>query len=239
MTPTAKALTLGCAALALASCGRITEVGRTPPLAPIAGSPEHFAMTAPTPAPVRATVTRAPTASLWNAGRGSLLGDRRASLRGDILTVLIAIDDRAEISNSTQRGRSNGANVGIDNLFGIEDMIPLPITDGVGLNASSETGGDGSIRRRERLTLQIAATVVEVLPNGALRIEGTQEVRINNEVRVLLVSGFVRPEDVTRQNQITYEKIASARISYGGRGHITDVQSPRIGSQIADIVLPF
>jgi flagellar L-ring protein FlgH len=72
-----------------------------------------------------------------------------------------------------------------------------------------------------------------------LRIQGSQEVRVNFEIRELLVSGFVRPEDISRQNEITYDKIASARISYGGRGQISDVQQPRYGQQVIDRVLPF
>ena len=95
------------------------------------------------------------------------------------------------------------------------------------------------MRRNERLELRIAATVTSVLPNGVLAIEGTQEVRVNFELRELLVSGYVRREDITRQNEITYDKIASARVSYGGRGQITDVQQPRYGQQVADIILPF
>jgi flagellar L-ring protein precursor FlgH len=81
--------------------------------------------------------------------------------------------------------------------------------------------------------------VTSVLDNGILRIEGSQEVRVNFEIRELLVTGYVRPEDVSRQNEVTYDKIASARISYGGRGQITDVQQPRYGQQITDILLPF
>ena len=107
------------------------------------------------------------------------------------------------------------------------------------LDSSGSSGGDGSVSRQEELTLRVAATVMEVLPNGVLSIQGTQEVRVNFELRELLVSGYIRPADISRQNEITYDKIAAARISYGGRGQITDVQQPRIGQQIADIILPF
>jgi len=106
-------------------------------------------------------------------------------------------------------------------------------------NSSSSFNGDGSVQRNEQLELKVAATVTRVMPNGVLAIEGLQEVRVNFELRELLVSGFVRPEDITRQNEITYDKIASARISYGGRGQISDMQQPRYGQQAADIVLPF
>ena len=113
------------------------------------------------------------------------------------------------------------------------------LDEAVSLGSDSSSSGDGTIRRQEELTLRIAATVTNVLPNGVLEIAGTQEVRVNFELRELLVSGYVRPADVSRQNEITYDKIASARISYGGRGQITDVQQPRYGQQVLDMILPF
>ena len=113
------------------------------------------------------------------------------------------------------------------------------MANAVSTTSKSGSSGDGSVSRNEKLTLRVAATVVEKLPNGVLRIEGSQEVRVNFEIRELLVSGYVRPADISRKNEITYDKIASARISYGGRGQITDVQQPRYGQQIADIILPF
>ena len=130
-------------------------------------------------------------------------------------------------------------------LFGIPQAIDSVLPDGassaeaVATKSSSTYSGDGSVARNEKLTLRVAATVVEELPNGVLRIEGQQEVRVNFELRELLVTGFVRPIDISRQNEITYDKIAGARISYGGRGQITDVQQPRYGQQVADILLPF
>ncbi len=188
---------------------------------------------------------RAEGASLWTAGRASLLGDRRASLRGDILTVIIEIDDSAEFSNSSERERSGSEQMGIPNLFGIPQRIDGMLSQGgsladaVELDSTSRSAGEGSVRRNEELTLRVAATITEVLQNGVLRIEGSQEVRVNNEVRELLVSGYVRPEDISRQNSVAYDRIAAARISYGGRGLITDVQRPRYGQEVADAVLPF
>ncbi|KIT14296.1 flagellar basal body L-ring protein FlgH [Jannaschia aquimarina] len=232
------------AALAVGGCSRLQQVGKAPDLTAVSGGNEHFAMTAGPALPATAEL-RADDASLWEAGRQSLLGDRRAGRRGDILTVVISIDERAEFANSSSRSRSGSESLSVTDLFGIPqraaDALPegADLANAVDLNSSSDFGGDGAIRRKERLALRVAATVVEVLPNGVLRIEGTQEVRVNNEVRVLLVTGFVRPEDVTRLNEITYDKIASARISYGGRGQITDVQQPRYGQQVADILLPF
>ena len=123
----------------------------------------------------------------------------------------------------------------------LDEQLPSGATsaNAVSTAQSSSSTGAGSVRRNEKLTLRIAATVVEVMRNGVLRIQGTQEVRVNFKLRELIVTGFVRPGDISRQNEITYDKIAAARISYGGRGQITDVQQPRIGQQIADIILPF
>ena len=231
--------------LYLIGCGRLADVGRQPDFSPLEGSYEHHAM-ATIPLPERVEFRRPSQASsLWSQSRTSLLGDQRAKKRGDILTVVVEIDESAEISNDSQRSRSGSESLQIPQLLGIPQRVDERLPEGATLgNAvdtqqSSSSSGRGSVRRNEKLTLRIAVTVVEVLPNGILRIQGKQEVRVNFEIRELLVSGFVRPEDISRQNQVTYDKIASARISYGGRGQITDVQQPRYGQQIADIVLPF
>ncbi len=184
-------------------------------------------------------------ASLWSGQRSSLLGDRRAVRQGDILTVVIEIDERAEISNETDRSRSGSESLGIPQLGGLPQRLDDKLPEGassselVAINSNSSSSGDGSVKRNEKLTLRVAATIVDILPNGVLSISGSQELRVNFEMRELLVSGYVRPEDISRQNEITYDKIASARVSYGGRGQITDVQQPRIGQQVLDAVLPF
>lgn len=165
--------------------------------------------------------------------------------RGDIMTVAIEIDDSAEISNSTDRSRSASQQTGIPQLFGLPQRLDSRLPDGassaalVDLSSQSNASGDGSVRRNEKLTLRIAVTVTDVLPNGVLAIVGQQEVRVNFELRELIITGFVRPEDITRQNEITYDKIASARISYGGRGQISQMQQPRYGYQILESTLPF
>ncbi len=233
------------AGLALAACSRFEEVGKPPELSPVRDGDEYYAMITQ-PFPVTADDdTPSGRASLWNGGRDSLLGDRRALQQGDILTVVIEIDDSAEISNSSDRSRSGSESLGIPQLFGIPQRVDTRLPDGasladaVDLSSSSSSSGDGSTSRNEKLELRIAATVTGVLPNGVMQIVGRQEVRVNFELRELLVTGYVRPQDISRQNEITYDKIASARISYGGRGQITDVQQPRWGQQIADIILPF
>jgi len=232
--------------VSLTACARLSNVGQEPEFTPLQASPEATAMlTYGLGSELAVAEDRNDTPSLWTGDRGSLLGDRRAIQRGDILTVVIEIDDSASISNSTDRSRTGSESTSIPNLFGIPQRVDQELPAGASLStavdfsSSSNFGGDGSVQRNEQLELRIAATVVEVMPNGVLAIEGTQEVRVNFEMRELLVSGFVRPEDISRQNQITYDKLASARISYGGRGQISDMQQPRVGQQVADIVLPF
>lgn len=236
---------LALCAVSAAGCARLEAVGRAPELTPVTASAEHVAMATPVFAPITTEAEPLDRASLWTSGRRSLLGDRRARDRGDILTVVVEIDEGAEINNSTNRSRSGSASLEVPEFLGlpgvISDALPGDATldPAVELDSAQSSRGQGGVRRKERLTLRVAATVVDVLPSGVLRIEGRQEVRVNFELREMLVTGYVRPEDVSRQNEITYDKIAAARISYGGRGQITDVQQPRIGQQVADIILPF
>ncbi|MGB7319328.1 MAG: flagellar basal body L-ring protein FlgH [Planktotalea sp.] len=229
----------------LAACTSADHIGKPPSFTPMMETREHSAMIYPG---LPETVERhsiADASSLWRGDRKSLLGDRRALQQGDIMTVVIEIDDKAEISNTTSRSRDGSDDLSIPDFLGVPQRVVKKWPDGaspdnaIGLSSSSASKGDGSVRRKEKLTLRVAATIVEVLPNGVLAIEGTQEVRVNFEMRELLVNGYVRPEDISRQNEITYDKIASARISYGGRGQITDMQQPRYGRQILDAVLPF
>lgn len=231
--------------LALAACQKLDNVGRAPAFTPLQSGNEYHAMySAPLPDSVEPR-RAVDGASLWTGDRQSLLGDRRAGTRGDILTVVIEINDQASISNSTGRSRTGSEQMGVDGFFGLPQSIDAGLPDGASLGSAVSTSsngsfkGNGTVSRNEKLTLRIAATVVEVLPNGVLRIEGTQEVRVNFELRELTINGFARPGDISRQNEITYDKIAGARISYGGRGQISDVQQPRYGAQILDSVLPF
>ena len=242
MKPTALFLI---ALAATAGCQRLENVGKAPAFTPVEVSDEYYAMAGAGMPGANDRRIAADRASLWSGSRTSLLGDRRAAERGDILTVVIEIDERAEISNTTDRSRSSSTRMGVNGLLGIPQRInnalPMGATMADAVNTDSDMShqGDGSVRRNEKLTLRVAATIIETLPNGVLRIQGSQEVRVNFEVRELIVTGFVRPQDVSRQNEITYDKIAGARISYGGRGQITDVQQPRYGQQVADIILPF
>lgn len=231
--------------LVLCACARLDHFGKAPSFTPTQNSTEHVAMMDPGLPLTSRTNRPVDAASLWSGGRQSLLGDRRAMQRGDILTVVIEIDEEAQISNSTSRSRNGSENLSVPQLFGLPQRVndDLPegasMADAVSIDSDSSSGGDGSVSRREELTLRVAATVMQVLPNGVLAIQGSQEVRVNFELRELLVSGYVRPADISRQNEITYDKIAAARISYGGRGQITDVQQPRYGQQALDMILPF
>jgi flagellar L-ring protein precursor FlgH len=234
-----------CLALSLAACSRAANVGQPPELTSPRDTEEFLAMTNP-PLDLPPDSGRPEAAaSLWAGTQSSLISDRRAAVRGDILTVVIEIDDQAEISNSSGRNRSAGDSVSIPQMAGIPQRLADKLPEGASFDdladasSSSSYKGSGNISRRDKLTLRVAATVVDTLPNGSMQIEGTQEVRVNYELRELTVSGFVRPGDVDRSNEIAYDRIAGARISYGGRGQITDVQQPRYGQQIADILLPY
>lgn len=231
--------------LAMTACGRVSQIGQVPDMTAPEMGVEYQAMSS-----VGYGVTELPnrpdsTASLWSTAQNSLVADRRASSRGDLLTVVIEIDDRAEMQNTSDRSRTSSDKVSIPQMAGLPQRINDSLPEGASMEelaeakGSSNFKGSGNISRRDKMTLRIAATVVERLPNGILRIEGTQEVRLNYEVRVLTVSGFVRPSDIGRRNEIAYDRIAGARISYGGRGQISDVQQPRYGQQIADILLPY
>lgn len=231
--------------LAVAACGRLSEVGKAPAFSPVETGNEYFAMTSG--GLPGAPVPSGPTAqaSLWSGARASLLGDQRARQRGDILTVVVEINDKAEMTDTSGRSRTSSEKMGIPSMFGIPQRLDGALAEGssmadaVNTKGASNYQGTGNVQRKEKLTLRVAATIIQVLPNGVLQIQGSQEVRVNYEIRELVVTGFVRPEDISRQNEITYDKIAGARISYGGRGMISDVQQPRYGQQIADKLLPF
>jgi flagellar L-ring protein precursor FlgH len=231
--------------LILSACGNLSKVGHSPEFSAMPNSPAQNGVYSTLPA---VADDRGPTeqSSLWTAQRSSLLGDHRASARGDILTVVVEIDDQATINDSTGRSRTASDKMGMPSLFGIPQRLDAAVlpdgarsADLVSVNSASTFAGTGNVARREKVTLRLAATVVEELPNGVLRIAGQQQVRVNNEMRDLVVKGYVRPDDISRQNEVTYDKIAEAQISYGGRGQITDVQQPGWGQQAVDAIIPF
>jgi len=235
----------GLAAIMLGGCAGLNEAIAPPQLTPIqnpatiAGS-QRVSMPLPTPV----VEAQAPN-SLWRAGAKSFFNDQRASKIGDILTVNIEIADSAQLNNTTARSRTSTTETGIQALLGLEDTIQnaLPGTPSldpaVGFGSNSASNGAGSVNRQEKVKLTIAAVITDRLANGNLVIGGSQEVRINNELRELLVSGVIRPEDVAADNTIAHTKIAEARISYGGRGDISQVQRDKYGKLIYDQITPF
>ena len=245
-------LALALLALALLATGgcantfeRLSSVGEAPALAAVANPterPNYQPVTTPLPAPDAAPRL---ANSLWRPGAKAFFRDQRAARVGDILTVNVQIADTADINNTTERNRTAAENLGLPNLFGLETQLGKVLPEGVdpaalvGLTADGKFTGAGTVQRTETVNLTVAAMVVQVLPNGNLVIQGHQEVRVNFEVRELTVAGIVRPEDITATNTIRNTAIAEARISYGGRGQLTDVQQPRYGQQILDVLAPF
>ncbi len=233
--------------LGLSGCAfdRLTQVGQTPPLTQIQNPTARpgyrpVRMPMPTAAPVQRAAN-----SIWRQGSRAFFKDQRASNVGDILTIVIDINDKAKISNTTTRTRTNAENSSASALFGFEGNLKSFLPNGVNptnlldLDSSSSNSGGGTVDRDEDIELKIAAVVTQILPNGNMVIHGRQEMRINFEIRELQVAGIIRPEDIASTNTIKFEQIAEARIAYGGRGHITDVQQPRYGQQVLDIILPF
>jgi flagellar L-ring protein precursor FlgH len=181
-------------------------------------------------------------ASLWQPGARSFFHDPRASRIGDILTVNITVADAAKISNTTSRSRTNSEDASMANMFGLERYLQASHMDPsslVKMGSDTSNVGGGSVDRSETINLTLAALVTQVLPNGNMVIGGHQQVRVNGELRDLQISGIVRTEDITASNTVDLTQIAEARISYGGRGTVSDVQQPRLGSQLFDILMPW
>jgi flagellar L-ring protein FlgH len=232
-------------ALALGGCStldRISSLGEQPALSSIenpTSQPGYKPVQMPMPAAQPASYS---PNSLWRNGSRAFFKDQRAHQIGDILTVKVNLNDRAAIDNQTKRSRANSEDSGVDNFFGknklpvLNHAVPMRLFTG---DSNSSSDGKGSVNRSEALFTNVAAVVTQLLPNGNLVVEGKQEVRVNFEVRELIVAGIVRPEDIESDNTIDSTKIAQARIAYGGRGQITDVQQPRYGQQVLDILLPF
>ena len=232
--------------MSLGACStldRLASIGEEPTLTAIADpttQPGYNPVTMPMPAPE--PVAYQPN-SLYRADAKGFFKDQRARYIGDILTVQVTISDQAKIANQTARTRTSTSETGVGGVLGsaFENIAPTDVSADAAVTTSSGLGdsGAGSVNRSETLSTQIAAVITQVLPNGNLVIEGHQEVRVNFEVRDLIVAGIVRPEDIGNDNTILSSKIAEARIAYGGRGQITDVQQPRYGSQVLDAILPF
>jgi flagellar L-ring protein precursor FlgH len=225
------------------SIDRLSQIGEQPKLTSIENpttQPGYKPVQMPMPKPE--SVSYNPN-SLWRNGSRAFFKDQRAHQIGDLLTVTVNITDQANFANETQRSRTNKEDSGVTDFLGskllgtqAQKVLPGRILTADG---SSSSDGKGSIQRQETLVTNIAAVVTQVLPNGNLVVEGKQEIRVNFEVRELIVAGIVRPEDIQSDNTIDSSKIAQARIAYGGRGQITDIQQPRYGQQVMDVLLPF
>jgi flagellar L-ring protein precursor FlgH len=228
----------GCSAI-----DRMSQIGEKPKLTEIenpTAQPGYKPVQMPMPKPETASYN---ANSLWRNGSRAFFKDQRAARIGDILTITVKFTDKANMANESQRSRSSKEDSGITDFIGAKTMglqaqkvLPgkILVTESAG-----SYDGKGSVVRQENLETSVAAVVTQVLPNGNLVVEGKQEVRVNFEIRELIVAGIVRPEDIQSDNTIDSAKIAQARIAYGGRGQITDVQQPRYGQQVTDILLPF
>ncbi|RTM15048.1 MAG: flagellar basal body L-ring protein FlgH [Bradyrhizobiaceae bacterium] len=237
-------------ALLLASCAlggcssidRLSQIGEQPKLSAIDNpttQPGYKPVQMPMPKPEVASYN---PNSLWRNGSRAFFKDQRARQVGDLLTVTVNITDKANLSNETQRSRTNKEDSGITDFIGSQTISQAnKILPGriLTADATASSDGKGSVNRTEALQTNVAAVVTQVLPNGNLVVEGKQEIRVNYEIRELVVAGIVRPEDIQSDNTIDSSKIAQARIAYGGRGQIMDVQQPRYGQQVMDVLLPF
>jgi flagellar L-ring protein FlgH len=228
--------------LSAALCGcsaidRIENIGSGPKLAPV-GNPANLQIVPPIPA--LPPITHADN-SLWQPGAKSFFSDPRASRVGDVITVDVSVADSAKLANSTSRSRTNSDSANLTNFFGLESIAPKGIdpTNLVNMGSANSNVGAGSVNRQESINMTLAALVAQVLPNGNLVIAGHQQVRVNNELRDMHVSGIVRREDISQENTVNLSQIPEARIAYGGQGTVSDVQQPRYGSQLFDILMPW
>ena len=236
-------LSLAAVASGCSSIDRLSQIGEKPKLTEIENpttQPGYKPVQMPMPKPEQASYN---ANSLWRNGSRAFFKDQRAARIGDLLTVTVNITDKANLSNETQRSRSNKEDSGITDFIGAKTLGAgaQKVLPGRILTADSTASSDGkgSVNRQEALQTNVAAVVTQVLPNGNLVVEGKQEIRVNFEIRELIVAGIVRPEDIQSDNTIDSSKIAQARIAYGGRGQISDIQQPRYGQQVMDVLLPF
>lgn len=234
-------------AVALAGCAaRPLEIGREPELSPVgaglrrASNPESQAGTEQLFPQRGREFVRADT--LWRERGSDLFRDPRARRAGDILTVTISMKDKASFDNSSKRSRDSSRGFGLDMSHAIDWKAFASAGSAKvdsAIKSNTATDGKGEIARSENIDLRIAAVVSDILPNGNLVIEGSQELRVNYELRVLTFTGIVSPVDIKADNTISHERIAEARMSYGGRGRSMEVQQPGWGQQVIDLVFPF
>lgn len=239
---TTAALTLLTLLGGCATFDQLSSIGEAPKLSAInnpTAQPGYQPVSMPMPPPEQAYYE---PDSLFSNDATGFFKDQRAHRIGDILLVEVSIADKAVIADQTDASRTASNGAGAGGALGAVLSSAMPSVDptkAIDLNSSMDNSGSGSVNRSETVDTQVAAVVTQVLPNGNLVIEGHQEVRVNFEIRDLIVAGIVRPQDIASDNTIPSSKIAEARIAYGGRGQITDVQQPRYGQQVMDVILPF
>ena len=253
MRPLRRLLPLALAAAPLGACAAVQDAVLTPQMTPMgypsALMPQQTAIVQPAMATASdLALPRSRPAganSLWRTGARAFFQDQRAHRVGDILTVNVAITDSAQVQNTSIATRKANADLGVPNFFGLESSIGkiLPKafdpSQAIGVKSDVESNGQGSVNRSEAVNLTVAAIVTSVLPNGNLVIQGRQEVRVNSELRELTVAGVVRPEDISAANTIRHDQIAEARVSYGGRGQVSNVQKAPIGNSLLTKFSPF
>lgn len=182
--------------------------------------------------------------SIWQATSGSLTDDFKAQRRGDIVTIVITENASASKEAKTDTSRGSTISAGIPNFMGLEGVGLLKNNLGdlsklINASADSSYKGAGSTSRAENLNATITARVVDVLPNGNLMIEGRRNIKVNNEDQEIILEGTIRPRDISLNNTVNSIYIADARISYAGRGIISDRQSPGWLMNIVDKLWPF
>jgi flagellar L-ring protein FlgH len=228
----------------MSGCGaldRMASVGRDPTMTPTADptkDPKWRPVSMPMPAG-QASPNEAN--ALWRSGSRAFFKDQRAAQVGDIVTVLINMNDNANLKNVTTASRTGSQAAGVPNFFGVEAMLPPTVDASKLLSASSSNSnvGTGQIQRNEAVTLRLAGIVTQVLPNGNLVVAASQEFMVNAELRELRVTGVIRPQDIASDNTVHHDRMAEARIAYGGKGQLTDLQRARWGQQMMDIIAPF
>ncbi len=230
---------------ACSAADRISKIGQAPEMEKITNPTtqtgyQPVSLPMPTPKNIKPQKN-----SLWQSGNTTFFKDQRASDIGDIITVMIDIADEATLENESERSRSSDETAWLDSLLGYQNALNRVLPQSVDntsltdFDSTSSHTGSGSIEREDEVKLRMAALITQILPNGNMVIHGKQEVRVNFEKRILNIDGVIRPEDISVDNTIAYDQIAEARIVYGGEGQITDMQQPRYGQQLYDIIFPF
>jgi flagellar L-ring protein precursor FlgH len=232
----------------LSGCGSLTklsEIGRPPEMTPSADptkDPSYRPMTMPMPS---ARLAQPEANALWRNGARAFFKDQRAAQVGDIVTVVVNITDNADLKNNTTAGRTGSETMGLPNLFGLEAALPHILTSAINpsslisANSANSNAGTSELKRGESVAVRIAGVITQILPNGNLQVAARQEMRVGSELRELQVTGVIRPQDIASDNTVQHDRMAEARISYGGRGELTDVQTPRWGQQVLDVIAPF